>query len=74
MHEQTSTGIKDRHLLYFLEKIHETADRAKESGANPAEVAKKLRELRQSWPQSDDELFNPTFSFPGMLLCIRVTN
>lgn len=62
---QTRTGIKDRHLLYFMDKLKAAAESAKEEGLSPAETLERLREVRESWDLTDDELYNPAFAFPG---------
>lgn len=62
--EQSSHGIKDRHLLHFLDELRRTADDAEKRGLSPEDTVLELKRLRESWPQ-DDILFNPAFGLSG---------
>jgi hypothetical protein len=61
--EQTYTGIKDRRLTHFMQKLRECSDQGEALGLGTSEISTRLQALRQEWP---DDLFNPAFAFTGM--------
>lgn len=66
---QTNTGIKDRHLLHFLEELQKLARVGEEHNLTPAEIMATLVNLRDTWPP-DEDLFNPAFAIPGTHLSL----
>lgn len=59
---QTSEGVKDRHLLHFLDALREASDAGTKAGLSPEALFAKLEALRDTWPA---DLFNPAFAFEG---------
>jgi hypothetical protein len=62
--EQTSTGIKDRHLLHFLDELRSVYDEAQRANLGAEATIAELHRVRNNW-QNNEMLFNPAFAFPG---------